>query len=31
VFDHDRSIIFGKDRTRAQSCSRVALKIVDRR
>ena len=30
VFDHDRSNIFCKDRTRAQSCSRVALKILRR-
>ena len=30
VFDHDRSIIFCKDRAWAQSCSRVALKILRR-
>ena len=30
VFDQDRSIIFCKDRTVAQSCSRVALKILRR-
>ena len=30
VFDQDRSIIFCKDRTLAQSCSRVALKILRR-
>src|SRR5439155_26906764 len=30
VFDHDRSIIFCSDRTWAQSCSRVALKILRR-
>src|SRR4051812_14286144 len=28
VFDQDRSIIFCSDRTVAQSCSRVALKIL---
>jgi hypothetical protein len=27
VFDHDRSIIFCKDRSLAQSCSRAAVKI----
>ena len=30
VFDQDRSIIFCKDRTFAQSCSRAALKILCR-
>ena len=30
VFDQDRSIIFCSDRTLAQSCSRVALKILRR-
>src|SRR5262249_27681072 len=30
VFDQDRSIIFCKDRTLAQSCSRAALKILCR-
>ena len=30
VFDQDRSIIFCRDRTLAQSCSRVALKILRR-
>src|SRR3954454_16618524 len=30
VFDQDRSIIFCSDRTVAQSCSRVALKILRR-
>jgi hypothetical protein len=30
VFDQDRSIIFCKDRTCAQSCSCVALKILRR-
>ena len=30
VFDQDRSIIFCRDRTVAQSCSRVALKILRR-
>ena len=30
VFDHDPSISFCSDRTVAQSCSRVALKILRR-
>ena len=30
VFDQDRSIIFCKDRSLAQSCSRAALKILCR-